>query len=86
MVRMKAEDVRQFMARDWSRISAAKTAAWLERKRGRTAADWLADADALWRYARTLRPDWPTAEDRADDLAAHGRVAGMLRAVQQRPR
>ena len=37
----------------------------------------------LYQYARTLRPDWPTASERDADLASHIRVARMLQSAGQ---
>lgn len=36
----------------------------------------------LFAYARGVRPDWPGAEDRAEDVAVHLRVSEALRAVR----
>jgi hypothetical protein len=46
-----------------------------------TAADALRLGYDLRRFARTLRPDWPSIAERASDLQAHARVARALRAV-----
>lgn len=78
---MDPRDIRAFAERDWARVAAAKTAHWRQQKRGRSATEILAAGDALRRHARAVRPDWPTARDRAEDVAAHLRVSEGLRAV-----
>jgi len=74
--------IRAFVRRDWARIDKAKTACWQEQKRARSAADLLAMGAELFAYARGVRPGWPRAEDRAEDLAVHLRVSEALRAVR----
>ena len=83
---MERGDIRAFAERDWQRVAAAKTAYWLDQKRGRTAAQILAAGDALRRHALTMRPDWPSARERADDLEMHRQVAEALRAVGRQSR
>ena len=46
----------------------------------RGAAATVALGEALYAHARALRPDWPTARDRADDL----RDLAALRAILDR--
>jgi hypothetical protein len=74
--------VRAFVRRDWARIEDVKTAYWKEQKRARSAAELLAVGADLFAYARGVRPDWPGAEDRTENLAAHPRVSEALRAVR----
>lgn len=79
---MDRNAIRAFVRRDWARVEDAKAAYWKERKRGRSAAEVLATGADLLAYARSLRPDWPGARDRAEDLAVHLRVSEALRAVR----
>ena len=83
---MERRDIRAFAERDWQRVADAKTAYWLAQKRGRSAAQILASGDALRRHALTLRPDWPSARERVDDLEMHRRVSEALRAVGRQSR
>ena len=76
---MRAEDVRAFMRRDWAAVAEAKEAAWLDVRRVQGVAGVLRLADALRAHARQVRPDWPSADDRAEDLATHERVSEALR-------
>jgi hypothetical protein len=43
-----------------------------------TALDALALCDAPRRYAQSVRPGWPDADERAADLSHHARVAWGL--------
>jgi hypothetical protein len=78
--------IRAFVRRDWAQVARAKTAHWIAQKAGRSPTEILDAADALRRHAMIVRPEWPSDEDRAADLAAHRRVSEALRAVAVRPR
>jgi hypothetical protein len=83
---MTRDHVAAFVARDWQRLARSKAAAWRAARHNRTTAELLAAADTLRRHARAVKPDWPTAADRAADLATHQRVSEALGAVTRRPR
>src|SRR5512140_2676952 len=46
------------------------------------AGEGLLIADELRRHAQRLHPDWPSDEDRQEDLETHIRVSAALRSVQ----
>ena len=79
-------DVLAFARRDWERLAESKMAYWLTHKSGLSASQILEAGDGLRRHAQAVRPDWPSAADRAADLAVHVRVSETLRAVACRPR
>jgi hypothetical protein len=79
-------DLKAFARRNWDMVSEAKTAFWLEQKDGMAVADVLELADQLRLHASAVRPDWPTPEERSEDLAVHLRVSEALRAVSIEPR
>ena len=83
---MDRDAILAFARRDWSQIAEAKTGHWRDRKRELSVTEMLAVGDQLRRHAQAVRPDWPFAHDRAEDLAVHHRVAEALRAVAIRPR
>jgi hypothetical protein len=62
------------------------TAYWEKYKRQKGAVSVLRLADALSHGIQNRRPDWPTPEDRAADLANHIRVSDALRKVRRRSR
>lgn len=76
---MNPDDVARFAGRDWDALSTAKTTQWLEERRRRGPGWGLRVGHELWRHAIAQRPDWPTAADRAEDLATHQRVSAALR-------
>jgi hypothetical protein len=78
--------LRQFARRDWSAVAASKARFWHALKAGRSAAEVLGVADLMRTHAQRLRPDWPSRQQRLDDLLVHQRVAEALRAVACRPR
>jgi hypothetical protein len=79
---MRAEDVRAYLSRDWAAVAELKEETWLEQRRRRGAAGALEVADELRRQVRALRPSWPSAEERAEDLAVHARLGEQLRRVR----
>ena len=83
---MDRDSLRQFAQRDWPAVATSKTRHWRARKAGRTAADVLTMADRLRIHAQQIRPDWPTPQQRLDDVCIHQRVGEALRAVAGRSR
>lgn len=83
---MDRNALRQFARRDWSAVATSKTRHWRTLKTGRSAADVLAIADRMRMHAQQIRPEWPTPQERLDDLRVHQRVGEALRAVVGRPR
>jgi hypothetical protein len=74
MVVMDRDAVRAFVRRDRTLVAQAKASWWAnaDRRLARRAS-W-----ELWVYARTVRPDWPTAAERQADLDHHVRLKAIL--------
>ena len=71
---MDRDAIRAFAARDRAEVADAKAAWW-------ASADpdvRVRAAHALWEHARRVRPDWPTADDRAADLDHHVHLKRLL--------
>ena len=68
---MDREAIRAFVQRDRAAVEALKQAHHARRFQERGAAAGWQAGQALWDHARRVRPDWPTARDRAEDLAHH---------------
>jgi len=81
---MTREEILAFAQRDWAAVADAKARYWAERKATMTAAEALALAETLRRHVCDLKPGWPDAHERADDLALHLRLSEALRAVSRR--
>jgi len=82
---MKAADIRAYANRDWRRIQELKDETWIELKRRLTPAEVLDLGDDLRRWALTVHPDWPTEEQRREDLAHHTHLANLLHRVPRAP-
>ena len=78
---MNPEDLRAFATRDWDLVAREKERWWAERGRELSAAEKLRIGDMLRRHAKRLRPDWPSPEERRQDLETHARVSEALRSV-----
>jgi hypothetical protein len=79
---VRREDVRAYLDRDWNAVAGEKDRFWIE-ERERGGVEWaFAIADDLRRQVLALRPSWPSAEDRASDVAVHERVSESLRRVR----
>jgi hypothetical protein len=76
---MTREQIRAFVTRDWARLAAVKARTWQAGKQSPTGD--LHAADQLRRHALSVRPDWPSLDDRADDLRNHIRVSEALSAI-----
>lgn len=83
---MNRDSLRQFARRDWSAVATSKARHWRALKNDRSAADVLAIADRMRVHAQLVRPEWPTPQQRLDDVRVHQRVGEALRAVAGRPR
>ena len=76
---MITRDIHAFVDRDWAAARAAKDQYWSERVARLGPSEALRVANELRRQARLHDPDWPSSEDRREDLACHVRVAALLR-------
>lgn len=77
-----------FAQRPWALIAALKEQHWACQfaERGWTAT--VSASQALWEHMRRVRPEWPSEEERREDLAHHlalkralDRAAGAFRSV-----
>jgi len=76
---MEREDLVEFATRERTVLARLKAHHWGDRRRAHGAAEGLRASDELRKHIRTLRPDWPSQEERDDDLATHVRVGAQLR-------
>jgi hypothetical protein len=74
-----------FANRDWYGLELRKERYWAERKSSMTPAEALQVADDLRQWVRSLRPDWPSAEERREDLTHHTYLSNALRSVAKPP-
>ena len=78
---VRKEDLIEYAGRDWDSIAALKRRRATGQKQQMTPAEAIALGDELRRHALSLHPDWPTAEQRKEDLAVHMRVSESLPSV-----
>ena len=67
--------------RPWDELEALEAEHWRRRKEALGLGESLRIADQLRAHALAVRPDWPSDEERAADLAHHVRFAAKLRRV-----
>ena len=75
--------MREFAQRDWPAAEAGKREHWVREFAARGPAATLEASVALWRHMRLVRPDWPTDQERHDDLAHH---VALKRAIDRAAR
>jgi hypothetical protein len=73
-----ADELREYVRRDWRLVEQVKDEFWMDRRRRLRPIDALRIADALRAQVRAIRSDWPTPADRAADLTAHRKVVELL--------
>jgi hypothetical protein len=78
--------LRAFARRDWAALARAKDLHWRDWKRAHGPAAGILLGDDLRRQALAMRPEGPSARERAEDLATHLRVIEALRRVPPRDR
>jgi len=68
---MDRSAIAAFLARDFQASARLKAEHWAAEYRSRGPIATLEASDALREHMRAIRPGWPTAEDREEDLAHH---------------
>jgi len=65
------EDLRAYARRAWHAVEALKQEHWAREVAERGCLATFEASQALWEHMRRLRPDWPSPEERREDLAHH---------------
>jgi len=78
---VKRADLKAFAERDWAAVADLKVSYWANLKKTSGPGLAIQVGDELRRHAIALHPQWPTDEDRREDLATHARVAAALKSV-----
>jgi len=68
---MKPDDVRAYAARNWRAAETLKQDHWARETAERGPLVTFEASQLLWHHMRTLRPDWPSDDERRQDLADH---------------
>ena len=75
---MDSDAVRAFANRDWEAIAGSKREHWTRVLRTAGPAALFRVAQHLREHTRMVRPDWPSPNDRARDLANHIALKQLL--------
>ena len=71
---MRADDLRAYLERSWTAAAALKVEHWAREFAERGSEATLEVSRALWEHMRLVRPEWPSEDERRDDLAHHLRL------------
>lgn len=77
--RVRKDDVRSFVRRDWSAVASSKAIHWERVRESEGVGVVLRITDELLEQARSSHPGWPTEEDRLQDLEAHALLSERFR-------
>jgi hypothetical protein len=72
-------EIRSYVSRDWAAARDSKDAFWATRIARLGPIEGLRIADELRRQVVRQNSNWPTDEERDDDLAFHTRLSELLR-------
>jgi hypothetical protein len=71
---MEPGDLRAYADRRWAAVEILKLEHWTREFAARGPAATLEASHGLWEHMRLLRPDWPSDEERREDLDHHLRL------------
>ncbi len=71
---MRADDLKAYLDRRWAAAETLKVEHWAREFAERGPEATLAVSRALWEHMRLVRPEWPSDDERRDDLAHHLRL------------
>ncbi|MBN1945306.1 MAG: hypothetical protein JW797_06485 [Bradymonadales bacterium] len=81
---MDVEEIRAFARRDHDLVENLKRRYWTHRHREVGPAGFFELGSWIYYHARQLNPEYPTEEQRREDLAHHVRLARLLEQVAAR--
>lgn len=88
---MDLSELKAYAERDWSALEVSKREYWAREFATRGVEATLEASRALWLHMRMVCPDWPSDDERREDLAHHialkrtiDRAAHAVRAVTGR--
>jgi len=68
---MERENLRAYVDRAWDVAERMKQEHWAREVAARGPLVTFDASQALWQHVRSLRPDWPSPDERREDLAHH---------------
>jgi hypothetical protein len=81
MARLRRDDLLAYLRRDWDSLAEANAEHWAAVRRRFGPSEGVRVAAMLRLQALAEHPEWPTADQREEDLACHVRVVGILARV-----
>ena len=75
---MKREDVRAYAQRAWKVTETRKQEHGAREFAGHGPQATFDASQVLWQHMRSLRPDWPSPEERREDLAHHSKLKQLI--------
>ena len=64
----------EYAARDWQAVASQDRLHWLRQYRQHGPEATMGASLTLWEHVRQVRPEWPTARERQEDLDHHLRL------------
>lgn len=68
---MKLNELREFVHRDWGKITELDRSYWKSEYRRKGFTSTLKASQALWEHMRSIQPEWPDGKERQRDLDHH---------------
>jgi len=78
-----ADELRRFAQQDWAAAQRDKELYWRDWKRQHGPAAGIRISDELRKQVLAQKPDWPSEEERREDLATHLRVLEAFEALDR---
>ncbi|OGT30822.1 MAG: hypothetical protein A2W28_06665 [Gammaproteobacteria bacterium RBG_16_51_14] len=75
---MNKHEIREFANRDWERLSALDRIYWAKEYKRNGSAVIQKASQALWQHMKSIRPEWPDAQERRRDLDNHIALKKLL--------
>jgi hypothetical protein len=75
---MITREIQSYVSRDWAAARESKDAFWATRIARLGPIEGLRIADELRRQVIRQNPEWPSEQERRDDIAAHTRLSRLL--------
>ena len=68
---MNRNEIGEFANRDWQQLSRFDHSYWAKEYRESGSAIVQKASRTLWQHMKQIRPEWPNAKERRDDLDHH---------------
>jgi hypothetical protein len=76
---MDVTGITEFQHRDWALLAREKRRYWADRLAAADPEQCLVIGEGLRQEALAVHPDWPSPEERLEDLKAHEALSELMR-------